>query len=637
MRRGIGTGDWIAGLLLTAAAIGAAGWLDALRVANGAAPGVPWQERASLAALDGLWLLAAIVPTLLAVWGWDALRRSGSRDRARGSGAAPRVLAGWSAAFGLLALGGFEPKFGWMAGAALAGILAGWIAGRWTRRIGDAAPARLPALAILAAALWGSMGILAAIPTGGRPSSGPAAGAPGGRPNFLLIVIDALRADHLGAYGYARPTSPSIDRFAGGAVLFRNAVAPSAWTLPSMASILTSTYPGEHGTVERGDRLPGDLVKLAGRLRSSGYRTAAFTTNPWLKRTFAFDDGFDEYADLDRLSLARRLAGIRLKNLVLRRAHRIRLDPELVPLASEISGRAAAWLRGNGSEPFFLYLHYMDVHAPYNPIPKYHGRFCEGHHFDVPDFLLESRFRNGDYKGNAEVLDHVVELYDEDVAATDEAIGSLLDGVRAMGLDGRTTIVLTADHGEEFYEHGETTHGHDLYREVLHVPLIVAPAGDAPGTGKIVAERVSTLDLLPTLVAMAGIDAPPKIEGISLVPLLARGAAEWGGAARPIGSQLVENGRSWAALYLGDDKMVRLRPAPDDPSARTVTKLFHLAGDEAERSDAAASEPALASKLASDLDALERVWGIAGRGAKRPGERVDPETLRQLKALGYIN
>ncbi|MBI3448836.1 MAG: sulfatase [Acidobacteria bacterium] len=617
-------------LVSIAAAAGTAAWLDALRVTRGAVPPVPWSETASLALAGGTYLLAAAVAALAAVHAFDAARSM--RGRPTQVSAPARAVAACAGALALLAACDFDPKSGWIAGAILAAVIASFVAVAASRRMPEAGPAGRVVVLVILVASWG--GMAATHRAHGAHLTASAEAPAGAKPNFVFIVIDALRADHLGLYGYSRPTSPMIDRLAKDGIVFENAVAPSAWTLPSMSSILTSTFPGQHGTVERGDTLPHDLPKISTTLKTAGYETAAFTANAWLKRTFAFDDGFDAYEDLDRLSLARRLLGVELKNLVLRRLDKIRLDPELVPVAEDLTSRAEGWLAEKGAKPFFLYLHYMDVHAPYNAIPKYHGKFCSGHRFDVKDHWLESRFRAGRYRNDEAVRAHVIELYDEDIAATDESVGRLIEAVRASPLAASTTIVLVADHGEEFYEHGFTTHGNNLHREVLHVPLIMWPAGGG-AKGERIPSRVSTLDLFPTLIEMAGLPAQARVEGISLAGIFRSGGAP--AAARPIGSQLFEGGRAWSALYAGDDKLIRIRPPASDPTARTRVKLFHLRADPGEADDAAAREPQLAATLGSALDAFEKVWGIAGSGGRRPGEKVDPETLKQLKALGYIN
>jgi arylsulfatase len=646
-----------------------------------------WSETARLARRDLLELGPPVLITIALVWAASILRARRARGAAAGPSGVPgpgagriagsprllagAVLAGWAAGLSLLLAAGFSPKVGWVLGAILLGILAGAAATRLSSPGGPAAgraaggEARVAAFAGAATAiLWSASWIVPAAADGALPAAAPAAGGapasvrapapgavapagldPGGAavgPGIVLIVIDALRADHLGAYGYARPTSPSLDALAAEGVLFQEAIAPAPWTLPAMASILTSSYTGQHGVAEKGDVLSRDLDDLASLLRGAGYVTAAFTTNPWLKRAFGFDDGFDPYYDLDRLGLERHLLGVRLRNMALRLMRRIRLDPELVPEAEDLTGRALRWLRGNSGRPFFLYLHYMDVHAPYDPVAPYHGRICRGHRFDEPDHLLESRFRSGRHAGDAAVLEHVVELYDEDILATDAAIGRLVSGMAAAGLLATTHLILTADHGEEFYDHGGTTHGRSLYQELIRVPLIVRPARAGgrgaegrPGAGRVVPDRVSTLDVLPTVLDLAGAPRAARIEGISLAGLL--GGGEAGPGPRPVGSHLFLDERAWSALLVGGEKLIRVRPKASDPAAPSDVKLFRLDTDPAERADAAASDPALTSALLSALDGFEQVWGIPGLGGKRPGEPIDPETLRQLKALGYVN
>ena len=659
-------GGLAAAILSTAAAAGAAAWGDAIRVSIGAVPTVPWSERAALAARGGALLVVPLLATLLLVWAASAIgswRRAHRRDRgagvavsvpvARVPGAlAGAVLAGWIVALAILAVSGFSIKTGWIAGAAVAGAGAGWFLARRISRRAAAhrvRPNRTVAAASAAAAglLWGSAFLPSLEVTGGPL---PASTTKEGPPGILLVVVDALRADHLGAYGYTeRPTSPHIDRFSAAAVRFDDVIAPSSWTLPAMASIMTSLMPGQSGVADTSDALPREADDLATRLARAGYTTAAFSTNPWLKRSFGFDDGFGAYYDMDRLGLARRLLGVRLKNLALRRIRRIRLDPELVPRAHEVTERSLRWLRRHADKPFFLYLHYMDVHAPYDPVEPFHGIFCAGHRFDRPDHLLESRFRAGKYKGDAAVLEHVEELYDEDIAATDDAIGRLLSGMEAIGLASRTAVILVADHGEEFYEHGGTTHGRTLYQEVLRVPLIAAPPGwslqeaaqgGGAGRGRVARGRASALDVYPTILDLARAEAPEGITGVSLAPMI-RGSvgegAAGGGADRVVGAQLFLDGRSWSALYAGHDKIVRGRPPAADPTAASVVEVYHLDRDPAERTSVTAGEPERAAGLASVLNGLEKVWGVAGIGGRGAREKIDAETLKQLKALGYVN
>lgn len=652
-------------LISGAAVSGLVAWTDALRVAIGATPPVTWLETADLALRGGTPLALTLLPLLAIVWAISTWRNPPRQAGAppRGLCASARTLTvattlGGTAALGVVLASGFRHKMGWILGA----LLVGWVAGVVVARTfaGLARPSaphgRTTAMTLAATAvaiiLWSaSIGLVERRADSTSLASASRAPRTSGdtRPNVIFILLDALRADHLGSYGYARPTSPALDSLAERGWRFENVVAPSSWTLPAMASILTSTYPGQHGVVRRGDALPADRENLASRLSALGYLTASFNANPWLKRAFGFDSGFRVYFDLDRLGLARNLIGVRLKNLGLRRLGRIRVDPELVPDAEEITRRALAWISRNASGPFFLYLHFMDVHAPYDPPPGTHGRFCRGHAFDRPDRFLENRFRSGKHAGDAAVLEHVIELYDEDLLAADASIGRLVAALDASGLIERTHLIVTADHGEEFYEHGGTTHGSSLYQETVRVPLIIVPAegGGAPsgatersgargGSPRVVRGRVTTLDLLPTILHLIGAEPPGRIEGVSLTSLMSPGASATAGDGRPVGSQLLHDGRAWVALFAGSDKLIRVRPPAPDTAAPTRCELYHLDIDPEERRDEVAAERERAKALVAALDSFEKVWGVAGANGGRAGEPVDAETMRQLGALGYL-
>ncbi len=652
----------LAGALVT----GLLAWADALTVSAGESPRLTWPEFAALAGRSGVFLLPAVLAGVFLVWGLGAWR---SAVRAKRGAAAPPpggarallqvvapVAVFWIVFFGVMARVDYKDRWWWKS--VLWGLLAGWIARRLIRLAGrrEDRPPHGSAARYTAAGLvivWGLMWLPQALLAGSearRPLEPIPPADPAQPPNVLLVIIDTLRADHLGAYGYARETSPAMDRLAASGFLFRDAVSPSSWTLPAVASILTSTYPGHHGADRLGAKLPREMDDLASRLRGAGYRTVSFNTNPWLRRGFGFDDGFEEYYDQSRLSLRRDLAGVRLKNLVLRSLGRVRDDPERLPQAAAVTARAERWLRRNGSEPFFLYLHYMDVHAPYLPVRPFRDAFCAGHRFDVPDHELEYRFRLRKTAGDAEVLEHMLERYDEEILATDRSIGRLVEVLEALGLRERTHLVLTSDHGEEFYDHGGTRHSRTLYEEVVRVPLIVVPAGWRGAQGRVVESRVSTLDIFPAILEMAGLDVPEGIAGVSLPRLappegsaraasLGEGYPEGiAGAAlpRPVGSQLYRREWSWTALYIGADKIIRGRPPADDPSAEMKVELYRLDADPAERSDLAAEEPGRVEHLLSRLEHQESLWGVPIEMRRPSEETIDPETLEQLRALGYV-
>ena len=326
--------------------------------------------------------------------------------------------------------------------------------------------------------------------------------APEGAPSIVVVLCDTLRADALGTYGATRANvSPSVDAFAAESVVFEHAVAPNAWTVPSVASIFTASWPLTHGVLRfRGDedvaleRLPEELPTLAEHLHSQGYDTAALLKTGVITADHGFAQGFDHF--------------------------------EVVPGAGpsgasgpELTTAAAAWLskRGDSDRPHFLYLHYMDPHSPYQPPPGAPAwgldasSELKGEHSDVV------AFKKGEAQPTPGDLARLHGLYDAEVHTFDAAFGDLLKVVSNTN----TIVVLVADHGEQFGEHGGWLHEH-LWPENIHIPFIVrAPGLDA----RRVPGAVSSIDLAPTVVELAGLPPEPRwTQATSRVPQL-RGAA----------------------------------------------------------------------------------------------------------------
>ena len=649
MIRSVDPGRLARSLLWGAAFTGAVAWADAFWVGRAADPSLDAWELAVLALGSGGRLLAPILGSLAVIGCAASLLPGRTAPWASPGGRAPvtrlvlPVCAFWTLFLAVLARADYNER--WLLKASLwglaASVLAAGVAGR--RRPLRARPAWVAAAAALL--LWAPAAGLDWL-SGARPGpSGASPGAPpAGRPSFLLIVIDTLRADHLGSYGYARRTSPVMDELAAGGVRFEEAISPSSWTLPSMGSIFTSIYPARHGADREKARLPRELADIASELRRAGYRTGGFATNPWLNRIFGFDDGFEEYYDNARLTLRRNTAGIRLKNMLLRRMDRITRDPEEFPRAREVTDWGERWLRGGDGRPFFLYLHYMDVHHPYLPYPPYRGLFCPGHEFDLPEHALERRFRMKEIGPERGVLEHMIERYDEGIRSVDDALGTLVADVKALGLGASTTILLTSDHGEGFYDHGGTGHRRTVYQEVVRVPLLVT--GPGAGSG-VIASRVSTLDIFPTIMEWAGAQAPPALAGASFASRLraprssAEAAPTEGGSADPspaeraIGSQLFYKSRAWTALFMGPAKLIRILPASSSPEAQLL-ELYHLDRDPAELQNEAAAEPERARSLLATMEALHPTWGRPGEVPLDESEPLDEATLEKLRGLGYI-
>ena len=377
---------------------------------------------------------------------------------------------------------------------------------------------------------------------------------PEASPNIIIYLVDTLRADHLSLYGYPRATSPQLEEFAGDAVRFDRAYSPSSWTRPAVGSLLTGLYPGDHGAVSRPDSLRPEARLLPEYLQERGYATAAIVTNPNVLPIWGFGRGFDEFVDVESTQQSGR---------------------------ADLVNREALKFLGNGPpQPFLLYIHTRDPHEPYDPPPPWDGRFHKPPSAaPIPDKMTAA-----------------VDAYDGEIGFNDHHFGELLDEVRRRGIYEGSLIVFTSDHGEQFGERGQQGHGHNLHEEAVRVPLVVKfPGNAAAGLSSI--QIVSLLDLLPTLLAQAGIDTIAHLPGSDLAELLGRREPP---ASRPIFFELdleLDKARHLADGVLdGDRKLLRQLK----PSGRT--QLFDSAADEEETLDLAGSEPQRRDELLQLVD-----------------------------------
>jgi len=361
-------------------------------------------------------------------------------------------------------------------------------------------------------------------------SSGPA--------NVVLICLDTVRADHLGAYGYSRATTPAIDALAERALVFTRASATAGWTKPSVPSFLTGTYPCQHGVYEGSahgeagevtDLLPSEALTLAEVLQQHGYRTGAFVHNAQLRAGNGFEQGFDAYEQEN-------------------------MD------AREIRWRGLDWIdRGHEQEraqPFFLYLHFLDAHWPYPAPEEWITRFAPAaatERFRGKDSkALYAAINDGKHAMSDEDRAALLALYDGALAYLDAELGRFFEGLELRGLAANTIVCIVADHGEEFGEHGKVGHGHGLWENLLHVPWILSVPGRAPERQNAL---VSLIDLFPTLLAAAGLEPPPGHEGVDR---LANPHA-----MRAILAEHKAPDRYLQALRVGDEKLQRgFRPPP---------------------------------------------------------------------------
>ncbi len=329
-------------------------------------------------------------------------------------------------------------------------------------------------------------------------------------PNVILVTIDTLRADHLGCYGYERPTSPFLDSVANEGALFLDPVSAAAWTKPATGTILTGLYPSRHGALYHGSslRLPEGKTTLAEAFRNQGFATAGFVTNPNIKKVFDFDRGFDEFFDSpveDTVTLAAirssYFGGILMD--LMRHQFNWKYENDVLRMNRHI----VPWLRENKDQRFFLYLHYIDPHIPYSPPKAYREDFAQDHGLKL--FNERKRLVAQD-------------LYDGEIRYTDDGLRALVDELKALDLWENSLFAVTSDHGEEFFEHGVLGHGFSLYQGVVQVPLIARGPGVKPGTK--VQGPVQIVDLGATLLDLAGLGISELGDGTSFAGL-ARGEA----------------------------------------------------------------------------------------------------------------
>ncbi len=329
-------------------------------------------------------------------------------------------------------------------------------------------------------------------------------GREGREPNVLIIGIDTLRPDHLGCYGYDRRTSPNIDRLAAEGAIFKNTVSQSPWTLPSFGTVFTSLYPSQHGAGTLLKRVRTSFPTLATILSESGYRTGAVISASVLHSETGISRGFQDYAVPEGRAKRR---------------------------SDEVTDVALQWIDNGDGSPFFLFAHYWDAHDPYEPLPPYDTMFDPsyqgkiGNRFNPRGLMLSaaSHIRSPasiESQGlSDEDLNHIISLYDGEIAFEDNEIGRLLEGLEERGMKENTLIVLLSDHGEEFSEHGGFGHGYTMFSEMINVALILTLPAVIPG-GRVINEQVRLVDVTPTILDLLGLDSGFTFEGASLVPLV---------------------------------------------------------------------------------------------------------------------
>jgi arylsulfatase A-like enzyme len=453
---------------------------------------------------------------------------------------------------------------------------------------------------------------------------------PEARPNVLLLTIDTLRADHLSAWGYARPTSPILDRMAAEGVRFASAQAQRPKTGPSFTSIFTAGYCTDHGVRKIGQPAACGMRFLAEEMRELGYQTHAVVANAALAREFYFDQGFDTYIETWKVQPKK---------------------PGLDPTGAEAVTELAAGVVGElGREkPYFLWVHYVDPHEPYSPPAPYDTLFQGDEHAGPPiEVPVSQKNRRQSFRGigRRQVLDGRTDLpfyvsrYDAEIRYVDREIDRLLEALRKRGDYDRMLTVMTSDHGESLGEHNYWfDHGMFAYQTCLHVPLLVRwPGVLAP---RVDAEPVELLNLAPTILEAAGrrLRDGGWMRGRSLLAR-AKGEAPPNGALAFAEAGYSQQGpwihavvdRGFSLHRLPGRRRAGGGRAPDD------LVLYDLAGDPGETRDASAAHPEVLARLSERLEAWESATPLPmDRDKSECGEReVEANTEAQLRALGYL-
>jgi arylsulfatase A-like enzyme len=439
------------------------------------------------------------------------------------------------------------------------------------------------------------------------------------RGDVVLYEIDTLRADLLETYGYPGRSSPEIGALARRGVLFAECQAPSSWTRPSAVSILTSLSVPSHGVVDEELRLPDGVPTLADALRAAGWYTVAFQTNPNAGRPAGLDRGFDvvfEMNDLLREASERSAEWRGTKQL----------SNAMASGTSElIAFRLAKLLPEWGDLPLFLYVHPNDPHAPYDPREPFAS---------LPGF---------DREGAPERVAKPVRSYGRDVRSADWFLGDIADMLETAGRLETAAFALVSDHGEEFREHDRMGHGIQLFAETQHVPLVLVAPGRVPA-GRASVGRVSALDLAPTLLELAGVAAPPGIEGRSLLASLSAGDAGRRFPHDPSFAHVVTMKMRLDDTVMADPAVIgtlsvmrgKWKCVVQDYAShrKRGVALFDLAADPRELVDVAAANP----KIAAEMEAEARTWWSERRAAGRETVESGPdaEAVEQLRALGYV-
>jgi len=450
---------------------------------------------------------------------------------------------------------------------------------------GEGSMPRPRTIAVLAILAFGSGSAIVLLTIGCGPAASPKAALDelrGDRKlNVLLVTLDTMRADRLGAYGFDEVDTRAIDALAGRGVTFMRAYASTPLTLPSHTSLFTGTHPPYHGVRDNGVHVvPAGLQTLAESFQEAGYRTGAFVGAFVLDSRWGLAQGFDRYFDEFELPEQRQIS----------------LSTVQRP-GSEVIDTALAWVREDDMTPFFMWVHLYDPHTPYEPPEPFRSQYA-----DQP--------------------------YVGEIAWTDSLVGRLASWLDDSGRSDDTYVVVAADHGESLGEHGEIEHGLLLYESAIRVPLIIATPFDEP-QGIQRHELVSLIDVMPTVLDLTGLETPGEVQGRSLVPLLAKHAEVEGWPDAPVYAETF-----YPRLHFGWSELQAILKPTYKLIISPEPELYDLLQDPGEQQDLASGRAATAEALRREAEEL--VAQLEENANPAATVTLDQETIQRLAALGYI-
>jgi arylsulfatase A-like enzyme len=452
-------------------------------------------------------------------------------------------------------------------------------------------------------------------------------------PNVILICIDTLRADRMSLYGYSEKTTPRLDQLARRGTVFEQCISASNWTKPSVASLLTSVEPTVHGVIANESRVPEGILTAAEIFLESGYQTMGVVANHQLNSLFGFGQGFQVYFDPQQ-------TGMNYITLLARSPFRPfleRVGNRMPAFRGSYVGVEAEDVTDQGIElikashtPFFLYLHYMDPHSPYNPPAEYDAVFNPEQKRIYSFEMLQKDPSSVPVQGFRELE----QRYLGEILYTDAMLGRLFDYLEASGLLNQTVIALTADHGEAFYDHQDYGHGHSLYEEQIHIPLILW--GPPIPQGARIDPPVALLDVLPTLLACAGIEVPDELHGQVLTPPLPGETDKHKSRiiyAEKAGEYGAMRSSAWKYIEVWDEAKSSL--GSQYHAHKKPVEFYDLNEDPNELVDLSESQsPERLSELSATVNTTRKY--LETSAFDQENVEIDSKTMEALKNLGYF-